>query len=211
MAHPGRRATDYSQLFDARYLAEFRGWRKPARPQRMAPEPRGGRPPVDLMTQTTLDDLARRQVAERGAKVALRDGSGQVLTYAELEQRACRVANALIAAGIRRGQRVAWLGKNTLAYFEYLLGAAKAGAVMVPMNWRFAAPEIEYLVQDSKAPLIVAEPEFAAKLESSTAGRRILFAGGADDSYAAWRDAAPAADTGLRGSDADAVLQLYTS
>jgi acyl-CoA synthetase (AMP-forming)/AMP-acid ligase II len=163
------------------------------------------------MTQTTLDGVARRQAAERAAKVALRDASGDALTYAELEERACRVANALAGSGIAPGQRVAWLGKNTLAYFEYLLGAAKAGAVMVPMNWRFAAPEIEYLVQDSQAPLIVAEPEFANKLESSAHGRQVLFAGGGEHTYAAWRDAAPASDPGLRGRDADAVLQLYTS
>ena len=78
------------------------------------------------MTQTTLDGVARRQAAERAAKVALRDASGDALTYAELEERACRVANALAGSGIAPGQRVAWLGKNTLAYFEYLLGAAKA-------------------------------------------------------------------------------------
>jgi acyl-CoA synthetase (AMP-forming)/AMP-acid ligase II len=163
------------------------------------------------MTQTTLDDLARRHATERGGKVALRDSSGDALTYAELERRACRVANALIAAGVARGQRVAWLGKNTLTYFEYLLGAAKAGAVMVPMNWRFAAPEIEYLVQDSQAPLVIVEPEFSAKLESSAAGRRILVAGGPQDAYVAWRDAAPSTDPDRRGSAADAVLQLYTS
>ena len=42
---------------------------------------------------------------------------------------------------------------------------------MVPMNWRFAAPEIEYLVQDSQAPLIVAEPEFAASDAAARARR----------------------------------------
>ena len=63
------------------------------------------------MNGTTLDTILRRLARERGAKVALRYGDA-VLTYAELDARACRVANGLAAAGVRPGDRVAWVGKN---------------------------------------------------------------------------------------------------
>ena len=162
------------------------------------------------MTRTMLADLARRQVPERGDKVALRYGD-TALTYAELEARACRIANALVATGVEPGRRVAWLGKNSSTYFEYLLGAAKARAVMVPMNWRFAPPEIEYLVEDCRPALIVAEPEFLAALGASAHAQRTLVAGGPQDTFNAWRDAAPDTHPRLAAASDDAALQLYTS
>ena len=84
------------------------------------------------MTEATLGSILLRHTTGRGDKVALgfQDTS---CTYSELERRACQVANGLQAGGVQAGDRVAWLGKNSLSYFEYLVGAAKVGAVMVPL------------------------------------------------------------------------------
>ena len=65
----------------------------------------------------------------------------EVITFAELDEGGNKVANALTAMGVKRGERVAFLGKNHPLYFEAMLGAAKIGAVMTPVNWRLAPPE----------------------------------------------------------------------
>src|SRR5262245_43308433 len=72
---------------------------------------------------------------------------GRVTTFAELDARTNRVAQALIAAGLKPGDRVAHLGKNSDLYLELLFGAAKAGVVVAPVNWRLAAREVLYIVE----------------------------------------------------------------
>jgi len=161
------------------------------------------------MTGTTLDTILRQQAREHGAKIALRFND-EALSYAELDARACRVANGLAGAGVRPGDRVAWVGKNSLCYFEYLAGAIKAGAVMVPVNWRLAAPEMAYVLGDSQAKFVLAEPEFAAAA-SPAGGVTPLMCSGTDDRYAAWRDAQPAHDSGRAAAWGDGLLQMYTS
>ena len=104
------------------------------------------------MTEATLGSILLRHTTARGDKVALRFQDSSC-SYSELERRACQVANGLKAGGVRAGDRVAWLGKNSLSYFEYLVGAAKAGAVVVPINWRLAPPEIEFLLEDCRPAL----------------------------------------------------------
>jgi fatty-acyl-CoA synthase len=73
------------------------------------------------------------------------------LSYADLHERTTRLAHALRAAGIRRGDRVAYLGPNHPAYLETLFATGMLGAVFVPLNTRLAAPEIAYQLQDSGA------------------------------------------------------------
>jgi acyl-CoA synthetase (AMP-forming)/AMP-acid ligase II len=162
------------------------------------------------MTEPKLGDILRRHAQERGDKIALRFQEA-ACSYAELERHACQVANGLAAAGVVPGDRVAWLGKNSLHYFEYLIGAAKVGAVMVPISWRLAPPEIEFLLEDSRPVWLVVEPEFRAALPQSLGARGILTSGGSDDEYLAWRSAQPATDTGRIADVTEPALQLYTS
>lgn len=160
-------------------------------------------------TLHTLGEILAVQATERGENVALVQ-DGIELTYAELERRARKIAGALVEAGVRRGDRVAWLGRNDLAYFEYLFGAAKAGAVMVPMNWRLAPPEIEYLCHDARPRCVVAGAEFASVAEHCAPSALHRVVGGIADTYAAWRDAAHPLEARTYPAD-DAALQLYTS
>ena len=66
----------------------------------------------------------------------------------------------LVAAGVVPGGRVATLSKNHPATLELMIGAAKCGAVGLPVSWRLAAPEIAYIVAHSEASLLVVGPEF---------------------------------------------------
>ena len=146
------------------------------------------------MSETSVADIVRRHVGERPQAPALVMGD-DVLTYAELDRRANRVANGLVAAGVKPGARIALLAKNGLEFFELLFGTMKAGAVLVPVNFRLAPPEISYVVNDAQADLFFVGRDFydlAAQIRGDLATVRTLFAldGGREEwkSYAPWRD-----------------------
>ncbi|MER5181197.1 long-chain fatty acid--CoA ligase [Streptomyces sp. NPDC002896] len=82
----------------------------------------------------------------------------QTFSYAELHQRTNRLAHALRAAGIRRGDRVAYLGPNHPSFLETLFATGLLGAVFVPLNTRLAAPEIGYQLADSGARTLIHDP-----------------------------------------------------
>src|SRR6201993_1005530 len=92
-------------------------------------------------------------------KTALIDG-GRIVTYAQLNSRSNRIANTLIAAGVRPGSHVGFLGKNSATFFEIWVGANKAGCALAPLNWRSAPPEIVEVVHDANVPLIFAGRDF---------------------------------------------------
>src|SRR5215469_13465101 len=115
----------------------------------------------------TIADIPPHFARLQGAKVAF-SFEGRDTTFQEFDDHTNQVANALIASGVRKGQRVCYLGKNSDHYFELFLGAAKMGAVMTPIGWRLAPPEIAYIVNDSAATLFFVGPEFTG------AARKVL-------------------------------------
>ena len=86
-----------------------------------------------------LADMVRAQAKNRGNALAY-EFEGRQTTFAEFDAKTNQVANALIALGVKKGERIAYLGKNSDIYFELLMGAMKAGVVMAPVNWRLAGP-----------------------------------------------------------------------
>src|SRR6476469_2253464 len=107
----------------------------------------------------TLADMVRERAKSRGNAIAY-EFEGRVTSFAEFDVKTNKVANALIAMGLTKGDRIAYLGKNSDDYFELLLVAVKAGIVMAPVNWRLAGPEVAFIVDDSKAPVLFVGPEF---------------------------------------------------
>ncbi|WP_197277230.1 class I adenylate-forming enzyme family protein [Sphingomonas profundi] len=91
---------------------------------------------------------------------ALIDGARQ-RTYAELDARTDRLARALIAAGVGPGDRVAALLYNGAPLIELYFAAAKARAILLPLNWRLAAPEIAFIVEDATPKLLFVSPGLA--------------------------------------------------
>ncbi|MFD9710045.1 long-chain fatty acid--CoA ligase [Streptomyces sp. NPDC060006] len=83
------------------------------------------------------------------------------LTYGGLYERTTRLAHALRTSGVRRGDRIAYLGTNHPSYLETLFAAGTLGAVFVPLNTRLAGPEIAYQLGDSGAKALVYGPSFA--------------------------------------------------
>lgn len=145
---------------------------------------------------------------------------GHETSFRELDEAGNRAAHALASLGVGKGDRVSFLGKNHPAYFEVLLGAAKLGAVMTPVNWRLAAPEIAYILGNCSARVVFVGDGFAemlaqarAETQDDTVEHVIGLAATDFDGpdYGEWSGAFPAdpphVDVGLD----DDALQLYTS
>jgi acyl-CoA synthetase (AMP-forming)/AMP-acid ligase II len=164
-----------------------------------------------------LVDMVRARARSRGSAVAL-EFEGRRTSFAEFDTLTNRVANGLKALGLKPGERIAYLGKNSDIYFELLLGAMKVNAVMTPVNWRLAGPEIAFIVGDCKAPLLFVGPELIAQartIKSQLPDLRTVITteGGAPEwqDYAPWRDAQSGDDPKLPIGPSDIAIQLYTS
>jgi acyl-CoA synthetase (AMP-forming)/AMP-acid ligase II len=86
-------------------------------------------------------------------------------TYREYEERANRLANALRGIGVAKGERVAVFAYNCLEWMEIYAACAKNGAVAVPVNFRLAAPEVQYVLQDCGAVAILTGHELVGVVE----------------------------------------------
>ena len=80
--------------------------------------------------------LAKRAVLNPRLEALVDEAAGRRFTYAELDARADRTAHVLIERGLRKGDRVAVLLPNCHQFVEVFYGAARAGLVVVPLNWR---------------------------------------------------------------------------
>ncbi len=171
---------------------------------------------IDFDQMPTLGDVARYQARERPDQLAL-VFEGRETTYAEFDRHTNQVANALIAAGLSKGQRIAYLGKNSDHYFELMFGALKAGVVIAPIGWRLAPPEVAYIVGDSEAEMLFVGPEVAdqaAAIAPDLPNLKIVAMEPGDrgwPTFEAWRDAQADSDPGVAIDETDIAVQLYTS
>jgi acyl-CoA synthetase (AMP-forming)/AMP-acid ligase II len=113
----------------------------------------------------TLTGMLREQAATHPDRIAYIYQDERV-TFAEFDRRVDAVAAALRASGVGPGDRVAVLDKNSLACVELLFGAARAGGVQVPINYRLAPAEVAYIVDNARAKVLVAGPEFVPVLDA---------------------------------------------
>ena len=95
------------------------------------------------------------------------------MTWADFDARANRFANLLLSRGAERGTKVAVLLMNCLEWLPIYFGILKAGAIAVPMNYRYAADEIKYCLEKADAEILVFGPEFIGRVEQ-TVGRTPL-------------------------------------
>ncbi|ELY52051.1 AMP-dependent synthetase and ligase [Natronococcus jeotgali DSM 18795] len=90
---------------------------------------------------------------------------GTEYTYAEVDERVNRLAHALEESGVEQGNRVALLAPNTHYFIETLYATNKLGAVFVPLNYRLTPGEYEYILGDCEANTLIADYEYAEKIE----------------------------------------------
>ncbi len=131
-------------------------------------------------------------------------------TFVELDQRSSKTANALMAANVGHGQRVAILAHNAPVFFELGFATSKVGAALVGLNWRLAPPEIETILADAEPTLLIVDSELEQLLTDgvrSMAGMTIM----SDAEWSALVDEASVDDPHADGSGSDVVFILYTS
>lgn len=164
-----------------------------------------------------LADIPRQQASRRAGAIAMVFRE-RTTTFGDLDRRSSRVANGLIALGQPPQQRVGYFGKNSDRYFEVMLGALKANTAIVGVNWRLAAPEISYVLNDAGCEVLFADAEFAPLIEKigmecPRLRHRIVVEGERDgwSSYPAWRDTQSDDDPCLPIAPEDDAIQLYTS
>ena len=109
--------------------------------------------------------VSKRAKLEPDAKMLICD-DGREYTWEEFNQRVNRLANALPDIGITRGKRVAVLFPNVPEFLEVLFATGKTGAIMVPLNFRLAPPELAYILDDCGATALIYTPDFAVQAEA---------------------------------------------
>jgi len=143
--------------------------------------------------------------------------AGQETSYAALAADVRLAIRRLAALGVRRGEVVAFLGFNHPGQLVLLFACARIGAILLPLNWRLAAPEHARVLADASPRAVIVEAAFLAHAESLRAAlpeAHWLALDGATPGWSAWQDVDAAAALAVR-SDEDAesapVLLCYTS
>jgi acyl-CoA synthetase (AMP-forming)/AMP-acid ligase II len=139
-------------------------------------------------------------------------------TFSQLNARANQLANAMTAIGVKKGDRVAVLAFNEPQYYDLLFGLGKIGAIMVPVNYRLAPPEIQYILSDSGPKVFVFSPECVDTVDSIRneipTKKLIAIMDNPPEwaqSYEAVIGAASADEPELVGENEDTLTILYTS
>ena len=105
---------------------------------------------------------AERQFARRTAVVC----GQERFTYQQMGERVGQLAGALRAAGVKPGDRVAFLGVNTHRLLEAYYGVLEAGAILLPLNIRLSAAELSHILNDAGASVLFIESQFVPLVES---------------------------------------------
>ncbi len=164
----------------------------------------------------SVADIIRVHGTERADRECLALGERR-LSWAEVYERSQRVANGFAAAGVGVQDRVAFLDKNGIEHFDVFFGASLLNAVCVDVNWRLAAPEVEYIVNDAEAKVLVVGPDFVGILDAIAPSLRhttlILVVGGHEDyqDYEEWLTGQALGDPGATSARDDVAFQLYSS
>jgi long-chain acyl-CoA synthetase len=146
---------------------------------------------------------------------AVVDGA-RALTYGALDERARRVGNLLLGAGIRPGERVAVVLGNRLEYPEIAAGIARVGMQMVPINPRLVTGEADYIVGHSEARAVILDDalsEMMAPVVAAHAPPLVLSIGGTQlgADYEAALEAVSTSDAGIEVDETEPFCVAYTS
>lgn len=112
------------------------------------------------MTWLNLGQILRVHAKNYPGKTALKDWRGKALTYPELESRTNRLANGMLRLGLMKGDRVAVMLFNCAEFVEIDCALAKAGLVVVPVNWRYVDNEVAFVVDNSDAKAMIVGDDF---------------------------------------------------
>ncbi|MDB5874190.1 MAG: hypothetical protein JWQ07_3632 [Ramlibacter sp.] len=157
-----------------------------------------------------LEQMLTRARVLYGDNEAVVDGVVR-LTYAQLVERVDQLAAAMARLGLKAGDRVGLLSRNGFRCIEVNLACSALGAILVPINFRLAEPEIAFIVEDTGLRLMFAEASHAVRAQQVVAWKD-GDALGADNAYEALLAGAPAGPRiGAHGGQEDVAQIFYTS
>lgn len=168
--------------------------------------------------------LTKRAHLNPSLEACIDPHSGRRFSFAELNARSNRTANALRGLGVRKGDRVALLLMNSPEFLESFFAIAKIGAVCVPLNWRLVPDELSFILKDAGARVLLFGGEFADAVRDlhrrgaeGTAVEHWLHVGDAASrpdfagDYDALQGGAPDAEPEPGARDDDLLYIMYTS
>ena len=166
--------------------------------------------------------LTKRSQMNGKSEAYVDSASDLRLTFEELNGRVNRVANMLLDQGIKKGDRVAILMMNSVEFVEVYLATAKIGGVVVPLNWRLVADELEFILRDSGSVVLGYGEEFSElATELYSRGEKTLlkkwFCSKGNNNpefsidYESARDEAEASEPAIGAKDDDLLYIMYTS
>ncbi len=175
-----------------------------------------------MLSANMGDILARRAQRNPEVEAVVDITTGARLTYRELNQRANRVSHVLDEWQVETGQRVGVLLPNSVEFVECFYGIAKVGAIVVLLNWRLVADELEYLLQDSGATILFFGDDYAATVaelqrRGSTAVETWVHVGPSErcpefaKSHTDEVNNASTNEPAIRGGDDDVLCLCYSS
>ncbi len=164
------------------------------------------------MSNTLFDALFARHATSTKPLLIL--PSGETISYAQMNAMSARLANLLVAKGVKPGDRVAVQVEKSPQALALYLAALRAGAVFLPLNTAYTAPEVAYFVGDAEPAMVVVDPAKAADRDAFMAGSdAVLMTLGANGQGSLTDEAASQPDSQTpvaRGPD-DLAAILYTS
>ncbi len=169
---------------------------------------------IYLPELTTLAESLDHHAATRPDHRAVLMPDGTAVTYRQLDENSGRAAAGLAALGVGEGSRVAFIGKEHPSYWETLFACVRLGAVLVPVNWKLTAEEVDHILADSGAEVVLLDETHP--LRGTTGATEIASSPGHWDS---WRDANPllrdvladGGETAFTPTPDTPMAQIYTS
>lgn len=111
-----------------------------------------------------VNDFLRRAAKLYGDKTAIIDGERR-FTYRQFQERANQLAHALLALGVGKEDRVCILSPNSHFFLESYYGVTQIGAIIVPLNYRLAAADHEYIINHAGVKVVLVDHEYTAMID----------------------------------------------
>jgi fatty-acyl-CoA synthase len=156
--------------------------------------------------ELTLGRWIRDRARTTPGRVAI-DYPGSQTTFRELDERSDRIAAGFLADGLRRGDRVATLTPNSPQHVEVFFACAKAGLILLPLNWRLSPVELGYQLDDADPAVLLVDPELDALAADALAAASVSPPHSRFGELPSYARAEVPTDVG----DDDPVLLVYTS
>ena len=161
----------------------------------------------------TLLEIFQWRVRQSAGDVAFKFNDHE-MTYSEYDARANQVANGIIKSGCLPNSRIAILAKKSMMHAEILYGCLKSRTALVGLNWRLAAPEVVFIVNDSQSELLFVGQDFYPLVEQMKHQfKNVKYIVSIDDNheewegYQSWLNSFDDSEPGLKGSEGDDVIQ----